>query len=91
MVVLGASPLKICSFFYSEKFREFFGQGAESGGAIAREWSCRLRVKWNSLFLGKPGQRIISESAEGQWKHWIGSFESFFFMVLSVLGASFAP
>ena len=78
--------------FSSEKFSEFFGHGSRK-----RRWyyeengSCRLRVKWHSLFLVKPGQRIISESAEGQWKHWIGSSEKVgvFFMVRSVFGVFF--
>ena len=61
--------------FSSEKFCGFFGQGVENEGGIARKWSCRSRVKWNSLFLVKPGQRINSGSAEGYWKHWIGSSE----------------
>ena len=61
--------------FSSEKFCGFFGQGVENEGGVARKWSCRSRVKWNSLFLVKPGQHINSGSAEGYWKHWIGSSE----------------
>ena len=67
--------------FFSEK------QGAESEGCVAREWSCRLGVKWLCLFLVRPSQHIISERAEEAWKPWIGSSEkTVFFMVRSVLG-----
>ena len=58
--------------FSSEKFRDYFGQGTESEGGIAREWSRRLNLsgKWSRLFLVR---RAISESAEAEWKHCSGS------------------
>ena len=67
------STEKWCAFS-SEKFCGFFGFVVESEVGVART-SCRSRVKWNSLFLVKPAQRINSGSAEGLWKYWIGSSE----------------